>query len=635
MEEVIANGRPELSPLKVFKPKYPLLPILESYNGKATQEYWKIFPKNHNWPGRSIMNADALEELGRSLGLIDDRFITVCNDIRYGATLGCRGEPRLPTRSKNAPSALEFGRQVSDAIADWVTKGFAHGPVRLQDVPKSAKISGIMCKLKPNGSVRIIQNLSSPKLKSVNAGINKLEFPAIMSSTKKFMIVLYKGGPGCLIVKIDWSDAYKHIPVCRGDLDLQWFEWLGMYFCELDLIFGCVSSVGIFDRAAKVVNSVVMKLAGMPEELVCQHLDDTCAAGPAGSGLVERFDEIYQQVAAKIGVKLAPRDDPDKSFGPSTRGVVLGIEYDTVDWTWAVPTDRLNVILNLLYDVLELELIPAKKMETLVGKIVHVKPLVPDSRFHMSELQRAIGDIRREELHQEAAGVSSPIFVELTPRLRDQLHYWRILLPTCSGRIPIPPLPGSMPPWTISFYTDAAGGSLSRKGQGVGGVGPAWWAYLTWPRSIQCRKRNSEGEDMGGKMAMLELLGPLLVVSAGYEVCGGKDVRVYVDNDSSVVIYQKGYSPTCSYSTCVVRAISVVAGRIACRLVVDNITRCSSRGAMAADALSKADFQRFLGNWEGPLPEGSRAPMALLRWLDDPDPLAPLGELILEELGLY
>ena len=94
--------------------------------------------------------------------------------------------------------------------------------------------------------------------------------------------------------------------------------------------------MGIFDRAAKVVNSVVQKLAGMPDDLVCQHLDDTCGAAPAGSGLAERFDKTFQAVAKQIGVHLAPRDDPEKSFGPSTEGIVLGVRYNTVDWTWAI-----------------------------------------------------------------------------------------------------------------------------------------------------------------------------------------------------------------------------------------------------------------------------------------------------------
>ena len=634
MRGALEAGRPALKPKKVFIPKHPL-PTLHSYAGKANRDFWETFPSNHKWPGDSLIDADALEELGVSLGLLDDRFHTVLNDIRYGASLGCRGEARLPTRSKNSPSAHEFGAQVSDAIADWVVKGFAHGPVKPRDLPKSAKVAGMMCRLKPNGSVRIIQNLSSPKGRSVNDGIDKREFPAIMSSTRLFVTVLNKGGRGSLMVKTDWSDAYKHIAVCVGDLNLQWFQWLGMYFCELDLIFGGVSSVGIYDRAAKVVNSVVLKLAGMPADMVCQHLDDTCAAAPADSGLAERFDETYQMVAKKIGVKLAPRDDPEKSFGPSTEGIVLGVRYNTKDWTWAIPEDRLGNIVNLLLDVMIMEEIPSATMETLVGKIVHVKPLIPGGKFHISELQRAIGDIRREEIRQKEAGVSSPIYVRMTSLLEAQLMYWRVLLPACSGRVPIPDLNVGVAPWTIEFYTDAAGGSLSKKGQGVGAVGPSWWAYMAWPRSVNIRKRRLDGVWLGGKMALLELLGPLVVIAAGYRICGGKDIRIWVDNNSSVVIFQKGYSPVCGYSTCVVRAINVVASRIACRVTVAEITRCSTREAVAADALSKAHFGRFLSCWEGPLPDGARAPVAILRWLHaGADPLAPLGEMILKELGL-
>ena len=639
MASTLEGGRPPIKPLKIFTPKHPL-PTLHSYTGKANQDFWRAFPKNFEWPGTSIVNADALEELGSSLGLLDERFHMVLNDIRYGANIGCRGEPRLPTRSKNAPSAYEFGAQVSDAIADWVVKGFAHGPVRPQDVPRSAKISGIMCKLKPNGSVRIIVNLSSPKLRSVNAGINKLEFPAVMSSTPKFLLVINKAGRGALLVKVDMSDAYKHITVGEGDLNLQWFEWLGMYFCELCLIFGGVSSVGLFDRFAKVVNSVVKKLADMPDDLVCQHLDDTCAAGPAGSGLAERFDRTYQEVARKIGVKLAPRDDPEKSFGPSTEGTVLGVHYNTVDWTWAIPTDRLNIIVNLLLDVIDMTVIPAKMMETLVGKIVHVRPLVPDGKFHMSELQSAIGYIRREEVRQKETMVSIPIFVGMTELLKAQLTYWRVLLPTCSGRTPIPNVLVEVVPWVMEFYTDAAGGSMTKKGRGLGAWGPSWWAYMAWPRSVNLVRKRKIGEEdhgrvnLGNKLSVLEMLGPLLVVSAGYKICGGKDIRVWVDNSGTVQIFNHGYSPVCDYCNCVARAIHVVASRIACRITIAEITRCSTWEAVGADALSKADFRRFLECWEGPLPDGARPPMALLRWLDDADPWAPLGEWILQDLGL-
>lgn len=439
------------------------------------------------------------------------------------------------------------------------------------------------------------------------------------------------------MVKVDWSDAYKHIPVSITDLNLQWFRWLDRYFCELALIFGGISSVGLFDETAKVVNTVVDKKSGMPEDQECQHLDDTVAAAAPDSGLAEKFDRTFFEVANRVGIRLAPRDDPEKSFGPSTEGVVLGVRYNTKDWTWAVPQDRLVVIVNLLLDVMDMTAVPAAMMETLVGKIVHVKPLVPGGRFHISELQRAIGDIRREEIAQQAAGASIPIYVEMTDLLRDQLMYWKILLPTCSSRIPIPDLSTGVVPWVLEFYSDAAGGTMdpSKRGHGLGALGPSWWVYMAWPRPVNCRKRRLDGVWLGNKMSFLELLGPLLVLSAGYDQCGGKDIRVWVDNIGAVAIFNKGYSASCPYTTCVARAINVVASRIACRITIAHVSRCSTRETVAADALSKADFRRFLDCWEGHLPDGARPPRALLRWLNNgADPLFPLGEKILRELRL-
>ena len=82
--------------------------------------------------------------------------------IERGADIGCRGAARLPSRSSNAASAFDCGPQVTDAIAEWVQKGYAYGPVDATAVPPGAKISGIMVRPKPNGSVRVILNLSAP-----------------------------------------------------------------------------------------------------------------------------------------------------------------------------------------------------------------------------------------------------------------------------------------------------------------------------------------------------------------------------------------------------------------------------------------------------------------------------------------
>ena len=209
-------------------------------------------------------------------------------------------------------------------------------------MPAAAKISGIMCREKPNGSVRIILNLSAPKGISVNDGINNEDFPASMSSTQKWLEVLDRAGPGALMVKIDWSDAYKHLAVREEDRDLQWFQWLDKFFVELCLIFGSSSSVGIYDRTAKAVLDLVCRLANFPPDMACQHLDDVVAAAVKGSDALWRFDAAYSEVAERVGVKLAPRDDPEKSFGPRTVGVVFGVWSDTEAWTWGIPGEKMR-----------------------------------------------------------------------------------------------------------------------------------------------------------------------------------------------------------------------------------------------------------------------------------------------------
>ncbi len=108
---------------------------------------------------------------------------------------------------------MDFPKVITDAVCDWVTKGFAFGPVDREDLPAGAKVNGIMCRVKPNGGARIILNMSAPKGMSVNDGIDNTQFPAAMSSTGKWLQVLDSVGRNCTILKIDWADDTS---MCRS-----------------------------------------------------------------------------------------------------------------------------------------------------------------------------------------------------------------------------------------------------------------------------------------------------------------------------------------------------------------------------------------------------------------------------------
>jgi hypothetical protein len=375
--------------MKVFKPKFPQLPVQKSYQCIDDAEFWRRFPVNTKQPATSNISAAALRELLRRHRLLHDgQAGKVLDWLQNGANIGCKGIYRAASHSKNMKGAYECGRQVSDAIAAWVQQGYAFGPVEEDDVPAAAKINSILTRTKPNGAVRIILNLSAPKGFSVNDGIDSDEFPAKMSSTEAWVNVLNKLGRGCRMMKIDFADAYKHVPVALEDTDLQWFEWGGKYFKELCLIFGAASSAGIFDATAKVVLQLVCRMSAFPAAQVYQHLDDICAAAAAGDDSLEHFDQVFHSVAAEVGVKLASRDDPDKSFAPRTRGVVFGVEYDTDAWTWAIPQEKRARLLITIKAVLGADSILAREAKSLVGKLIHIKALLPAAKFNIVHIMR-------------------------------------------------------------------------------------------------------------------------------------------------------------------------------------------------------------------------------------------------------
>ena len=345
---------------------------------------------NYVQPAPAGLSEHALQMLVAAHGCSDNnRLVRVLEYIRIGADIGCRGIQRASTHCGNAPSSYESGPEVSDAIASWLVEGYAYGPVEEQDLPAGAKVNGIMVRKKPNGSARIILNLSAPKGMSVNDGIDAKDFPAVMSSTAAWLRVLNIAGKGAWMAKTDWASAYKQITVRDEDTDLQWFEWGGKFFKELCLIFGSASSAGIFDNTAKLVLELVCRRAKFNQNMVCQHLDDICAAS-ADYKELKYFDDTFIETAALLHVKLAPRDDPEKSFGPSKQGTIFGITYDTEEWVWSIPDQRLERMLYSIDTAVQADSLSAKEMQSLAGKLINVKPLVPSGKFNMDHIMRAL-----------------------------------------------------------------------------------------------------------------------------------------------------------------------------------------------------------------------------------------------------
>ena len=623
-EMVMKEGVLGAPPKKELGSKYKLPAGCDGSTDPGA-EFWGKFPRKRDQTGTVLVTAMKLMSLALAVGGVDMGMVElVCQDLEQGADIGCRGVAREPTVSGNAASCRQYPEQITDAVGGWLEKGFAAGPFSKEEVPAHAKINGMMCRPKPSGAVRVILNMSAPDGKSVNDGIDAGDFPTVMSSTAKWIAVLNRAGKGCLMTKADWADAYKHIRVRAADRVLQWFSWLGMFFVELCLVFGTASSPGLYDRLAKVVLDLALAVSKFPRDMVCQYLDDVCAAAPAGSGALERFRLAYRQVADQLGVRLAPEDDPDKAFAPSTVGTVLGVRYDTVAWTWEIPEDKLGRLNEQILAALHAAALSRREVWSLVGRIIHYCPLVAAGRFNVNHLIRING---------KAGGKDD--LVPLDELVKRQLRFWLVVLNASTGLASIPAGGMSAPAWSRDFFTDAAGGSSSYLGAGCGGVSGDWWFYLPWGRKINSGV-SYRGRRLAGKMSALELVGPLICVCAEPDLVRCRDIRIWVDNIGSVRIWRKGYSNSCGLSTTLVSAMAAVAAALGCRVFVEKVARCSSAPAVMADALSKAAFGKFreaaaAADWPLRL-EPAWIPPALLHWVANPTDEADLGLRILGDL---
>jgi len=269
--------------------------------------------------------------------------------------------------------------------------------------------------------------------------------------------------------------------------------------------------------------------------------------------------------------------------------------------------------------------VPEKTIKSIVGKLIHIRPLVTAGKFNFDYIMRLLADSNHMD------------HVAITRQARQQLEFWIQLLLTCSGRTSIPFPYYGPPAWALNAYTDAAGGSSENPASGTAGVMGSWWYWLPWPKRIQHGSLKHEGKKVGRKLSALELIGPLVIIAANFAACRYRQVVVWVDNAGSVAIWQKGYSNQCSLCTTIVKATSQLAAAAGCELFIKKITRRSDDGSKIADSLSKGLFTqaRIEACTRGTAldTEPGKIPTRLIQWIDHPVCDDQLANRILHELS--
>ena len=620
---------PPRPPKKIVKLANPEIPELANYATDAPDSFWHVFPSQRNWRAGTPfkLNCQALWELvvkaGASVGLVD-LYNEVVKDIEKGADLKVSNK-YVSKSSKNAKSAtgVEWGRAVTDSIVTGLKTCIFAGPYTVDQLPhENPTVNSLQVAPKPDGKPRIILNMSSPPGEGVNAFIKKDEYPPIMGGMKEILVALNYVGRGAKFFKCDWNSAYKHVGVRPGQLKYQYFKWLGRYFIELCLIFGNVSSVGIYDRMARLMWYIAAAIVGYQHFLVVQHLDDLCAMGSGSDGKLEEFYRVYLWVCQLVGVSLQePKAaKEDKAFGPTTKGSMLGIVFDTVLWRWSISQEKVTRYTNDLSDIMNSTVVTQEQIWSSVGKVLYVASLVPESRYYTSELIK---------VNNTSHDPNAKILV--TKKLKKQLEFWILLIKLVGEGMPIPQAEIVCPPHAWQADSDAAGGSLSGS-PGCGIVFGNAWAELRWPPYVNSDEVCGCGSKFKHKLTMLELVGHLLHVTAFPEEVRGRVIRTNIDNSGTVYVAAKGRSNRCQLTDCLLKAINYIAVALSARAFVVKVARCSTVKADAADALSKGDMARFRRLVPAAEEDPRPIPGTVKVWLDNPYPDWELGKKIVLEM---
>jgi len=251
---------------------------------------------------------------------------------------------------------------------------------------------------------------------------------------------------------------------------------------------------------------------------------------------------------------------PDKTVGPTSKLIFLGLQIDSVEQTVSVPQEKLKKCTEKVENALACKEMPLRDLQSLIGSLSFIcKAISPGRAF----LRRLI-DL--------TCGVKSPCFkIPLSVGAKSDLKMWLIFLRDYNG-ISIIPDQAWFGEEDLHLFTDAC------KSIGFGGFFRGKWFQGKWPKS--CVKYS---------IAWMEFFPIVVAVVLWGNTLRGKRVVLRTDNQSVVDIINKQTS-RCPSIMKLVRFFVLQCMKC-------NLAFCArhipGKNNKVADALSRFQMERF------------------------------------------
>ncbi len=435
-----------------------------------------------------------------------DRANKVIQGLIHGFDLGFRGE-FTETSPPNNASSKRHKDLLTTSVNKEVERGHTAGPF---DEPPFVRnhISPLGADLKPDGSARLIMDLSQPQGSSINEFISKEEFPTEYVHFDVATALVRKMGKGCLLSKVDIKHAFRLLPVRPQDWPLLVYFWEGKYYVDLKLPFGARSSPSIFTDFADLLCWIFSNNFGL---VIIHYADDYLLFTGDCLFLAEENLDRLLEIFSYLDVPVAT----DKLVGPTTSIVYLGIEIDTINFVLSIPEGKVSDVIASLPNWLDRRTCKKVELLSLIGKLNFFAIVVRAGRLFVRRLIDLSKSVSR--LHH---------YVTLNSEAKKDIQWWCTFLPTWN-RCSFIPDPKIIVSTDIQLFTDAA------KTIGFGAVFGNSWIQSSWSNGFA--NENIDFQEMFAIVAA--------VLTWGHQWTG-KRVVVITDNKPITQIWSKGSSPS-------------------------------------------------------------------------------------------
>jgi hypothetical protein len=181
-------------------------------------------------------------------------------------------------------------------------------------------------------------------------------------------------------------------------------------------------------------------------DLIAAHrqLDDLIVISRATSSACSAFTNSYQWLCSYLNIKLAqPDENKEKAFYNSTRGIVLGIMFDSETLSWSLPNYKVAKYLHSIDNLLYSPKCTLSQLQHLLGFLNDFSHFCDFMHIFKTPLLLFIRQFKDDLL----------IRLPLPKAVRADILVWRAAILSAATSLPIGPPPTAPPFTALIFYT--------------------------------------------------------------------------------------------------------------------------------------------------------------------------------------